>query len=81
MSGGTASDAELDLLMAEANVFALTSHVYWGVWALIQARYSPIEFDYLKYSSMRWAEYWRRKDEFVGAARGMFSAESRDGQV
>ncbi len=25
-------------LRAEANAFALASHMYWGVWALIQAR-------------------------------------------
>jgi hypothetical protein len=88
----------------EANAFALASHQYWGVWALIQARYSPIDFDYLgcvaargavvlatacraagagalcsastplarrprRYSQLRWGEYHRRKEEFLGAAR------------
>eukprot|EP00967_Tisochrysis_lutea_P101452 scaffold152243_cov19-Tisochrysis_lutea.AAC.1 len=28
----------LDRLSAEANLFALASHAYWGIWALIQAR-------------------------------------------
>jgi hypothetical protein len=28
----------LDRLGAEANLFSLASHAYWGIWALIQAR-------------------------------------------
>lgn len=58
----------LERMEAEANLFALASHIYWGVWALIQARYSPIDFDYLQYSGTRWGEYHRRKDEFVAQA-------------
>ena len=49
----------------EANAFALVAHQYWGVWALIQARYSPIRFDYINYSSLRWKEYHNRKAEFL----------------
>jgi ethanolamine kinase len=30
--------AALDALQLEANVFALASHLYWAVWALIQAK-------------------------------------------
>ncbi len=30
--------ARVDALCAEANVFALASHLYWGVWAIVQAR-------------------------------------------
>ncbi|KAG2487423.1 hypothetical protein HYH03_013990 [Edaphochlamys debaryana] len=56
----------LDRLVAEACVFALASHAYWGVWSYIQARYSPIDFDYLSYSELRWAEYRRRREEFLG---------------
>ena len=52
----------------EANAFALVAHQYWGVWALIQARYSPIEFDYIDYSSLRWKEYDNRKADFLGDA-------------
>ncbi len=45
--------------MAEGNFFSLVAHQYWGVWALIQARYSPIDFDYFGYSRLRWDEYHR----------------------
>ena len=53
--------------MAEANFFSLVAHQYWGVWALIQACYSPIDFDYFSYSKLRWDEYYKRKDEFMQA--------------
>uniref|UniRef100_A0A7R9YXN4 ethanolamine kinase n=1 Tax=Chlamydomonas euryale TaxID=1486919 RepID=A0A7R9YXN4_9CHLO len=69
------TEDELSRLEAETNVFALASHVYWGVWSLIQARYSPIDFDYLEYSGTRWAEYFRRKPEFVAKAKHVFGIE------
>mmetsp|Transcript_7572 Transcript_7572/g.18796 ORF Transcript_7572/g.18796 Transcript_7572/m.18796 type:complete len:369 (-) Transcript_7572:136-1242(-) len=65
-------EGELEKLSAEANLYALVSHAYWGIWALIQARYSPIDFNYIEYSALRWSEYHRRKEEFVSAARRVF---------
>ena len=53
--------------VAEGNFFSLVAHQYWGVWALIQARHSPIDFDYFQYSKLRWNEYYRRKEEFMQA--------------
>ena len=29
---------QLDALVVEANVFSLASHLYWSIWALIQAK-------------------------------------------
>jgi ethanolamine kinase len=55
----------VEAAVAEANFFALVSHQFWGIWAIIQARYSPIDFDYFSYSKLRWSEYYRRKDEFL----------------
>ena len=43
-AGGDAGPApeahspEVDALVVEANVFSLASHLYWGIWALIQAK-------------------------------------------
>ncbi|KXZ49428.1 hypothetical protein GPECTOR_21g654 [Gonium pectorale] len=67
-----AEEAVLDGLVAEACVFALLSHAYWGVWSYVQARYSPIDFDYLAYAKMRWAEYHRRKAEFFALVDAAF---------
>ncbi len=60
--GGAAPSAdELDALVVEANVFSLASHLYWGVWSLIQAKFSAIDFDYLEYHNLRMAEFRKRK--------------------
>lgn len=61
--------AEVERAVVEANLFALASHQYWGTWAFLQARWSPIEFDYLGYAKLRWDEYRRRKAEFIGTVK------------
>jgi ethanolamine kinase len=33
--------------------FVLPDHLWWGCWAVIQARYSPIDFDFLGYAQLR----------------------------
>eukprot|EP00775_Hariotina_reticulata_P008598 gene8598-8780_t len=63
---------QLDQLSAEANVWALASHIFWGVWAIIQARYSPIDFDYMLFHNTRFGEFRRRKEEFLAEARRVF---------
>ena len=68
------SQQQLEAISAEVNAFALASHIYWGVWAIIQACYSPIDFDYMQYSGLRWGEYYRRKEEFLGKAREVYGS-------
>ncbi|KAG0055822.1 hypothetical protein BGZ89_002251 [Linnemannia elongata] len=64
--GGGVSKAEiLDSMYKEVNKFALTSHIMWGLWGLIQATQSEIEFDYLEYALQRLCEFRRRRDEFM----------------
>ncbi|KAA0149869.1 hypothetical protein FNF29_05694 [Cafeteria roenbergensis] len=41
-------------LGAQTDRFALASHCFWGLWAVVQARWSPIEFDFELYARMRW---------------------------
>jgi hypothetical protein len=52
-----ASVVQVERARAEASAFAQASHVFWGVWAVLQAKYSSIEFDYFSYSSLRWARF------------------------
>jgi hypothetical protein len=54
---------QVNMAVAEANAFALASHIYWGVWSVVQARFSLIDFDYFDYGDRRWSEYHRRKAE------------------
>lgn len=58
-------EEEVQQLVREGNIFALVSHQFWGVWCLIQARYSAIDFDYMEYCSVRWSEYHKRKYGFL----------------
>jgi len=52
-------------LYREVNKFALAAHFLWGLWGLIQAQLSDIDFDYLSYAKLRFNEYYNRKDEFL----------------
>ncbi len=63
--GGVQGEEEVAAAVAEANLFALASHQFWGVWAFFQAAYSAIDFDYLAYADLRWSEYRHRKAEFL----------------
>lgn len=63
--GGLQEDEQVARLVAEVNFFSLLSHLYWGIWALVQARYSPIDFDYLGYYHLRMGEFRRRKSEIL----------------
>jgi len=65
-AGSTPTEDEVQQLIVEANVSALASHLFWGLWALIQAKFSSIDFDYVEYSKMRYAEFQRRRNEFLG---------------
>ncbi|KAG7668878.1 hypothetical protein Ndes2526B_g00589 [Nannochloris sp. 'desiccata'] len=67
--GTSVSDEAVAIAVAEANVYSLAAHQYWGIWALIQARWSKIDFDYMEYAGMRWGEYKRRKNEFLSEAK------------
>lgn len=40
---------EIEDLYVQVNKFALVSHVFWALWALVQAEHSTIEFDFIGY--------------------------------
>ena len=60
-------ESSIQKAVVEANAFALAAHQFWGVWAILQAKYSPIDFDYVEYWALRWGEYHKRKDAFLAA--------------
>ncbi|CDQ90106.1 unnamed protein product [Oncorhynchus mykiss] len=59
--GEEVSDRELETLYVQVNKFALASHFFWGFWALIQAKYSSINFDFLGYAVLRFNQYFKTK--------------------
>lgn len=51
-------------LRKEVDRWALASHLWWGIWAVIQARYSPIDFDFVDYARLRLEGYDYHKKAF-----------------
>ena len=58
-------DVESEAVELERKVrgFLVLSHLWWGIWAIVQAKYSTIDFDYLQYSMLRKEGYLLMKDE------------------
>ncbi|XP_028781392.1 probable ethanolamine kinase [Neltuma alba] len=67
------TEEDLYSLYVEANTYSLVSHVFWALWGLIQARMSPIDFDYLGYFFLRYNEYKRQKDKNFSLAESYLS--------
>ena len=59
--GRSFAQAELDQLFSEVDLFRGAPGFYWGIWALIQADISQINFDYRSYAETRLSEYWAWK--------------------
>lgn len=68
-----ASESELEAIYVETNCYALASHLYWAFWAIVQAKYSPIDFDYLEYYFLRYNEYKKQKDRFISLGQSFLS--------
>ncbi|KAF2223072.1 choline/ethanolamine kinase [Elsinoe ampelina] len=63
-----ASQAEaVEHLYAQVDLFRGVPGFYWGVWALIQAQISQIDFDYPSYAEVRLGEYYAWKAETDGS--------------
>lgn len=62
---GKVMETELEELYVETNFYSLASHLFWAVWAIVQAKFSPISFNYLDYFFQRYREYEERREEFV----------------
>ncbi|XP_073435414.1 choline/ethanolamine kinase isoform X1 [Dendrobates tinctorius] len=48
-------------MVIEVNRFALASHFFWGLWSILQAKMSTIEFGYLDYALSRFEAYFQQK--------------------
>uniref|UniRef100_A0A8D0LCS4 ethanolamine kinase n=1 Tax=Sphenodon punctatus TaxID=8508 RepID=A0A8D0LCS4_SPHPU len=63
--GTDVTEKEVEMLYVQVNQFALASHFFWGLWALIQAKYSTIDFDFLGYAIVRFSQYFKMKTEVI----------------
>ncbi|KAM2965615.1 hypothetical protein FF1_026153 [Malus domestica] len=67
------SDKDIEALYVEANTYMLASHLYWALWGIIQAKFSPINFDYLGYFFLRYNECKTQKERCFSMARSHLS--------
>lgn len=62
---GHDEEAEVQQLFDEVDLYRGIPGFYWGIWALIQATISQIDFDYASYAEVRLGEYfaWRAESD------------------
>ncbi|KAI9839846.1 MAG: hypothetical protein M1819_000036 [Sarea resinae] len=60
-------EKEVQRLFDEVEDFRGVPGFYWGIWALIQATISQIDFDYADYAEVRLGEYWAWRAENDGS--------------
>ncbi|CAD0096663.1 unnamed protein product [Aureobasidium vineae] len=58
---------EQQQLVSQVDTFRGLPGFYWGIWSLIQATISQIDFDYASYADVRLGEYWAWKAEQDGS--------------
>ncbi|KAL2649277.1 hypothetical protein R1flu_017405 [Riccia fluitans] len=57
-TGETPEEAEIEALVKEAEIYRLPCHLQWGLWGILSAQTSEIEFDYLEYARQRFQQYY-----------------------
>lgn len=63
---GTSQEEAVEKLYKDVDQYRGIPGFYWGVWALIQATISRIDFDYATYAEERLGEYWAWRHEIEG---------------
>jgi ethanolamine kinase len=61
------SEQAVEQLYQQVDLFRGLPGYYWGIWGLIQASISDIDFDFAAYAERRHSEYWGWKAEYDGS--------------
>ena len=65
---GTSDEAAIvEKLCQDVDRYRGMPGLYWGIWSLIQATISQIDFDYASYAEVRLGEYWAWRQEVDGS--------------
>ncbi|XP_043677380.1 choline/ethanolamine kinase isoform X1 [Vespula pensylvanica] len=59
------SQTEEERIMMEINVFSLASHLFWGLWSIVNAKLSEIPFGYWDYAVCRLQNYQCLKEKLL----------------
>ncbi len=70
-------DSDLEELFEQVDRFRGVPGFYWGIWALVQAQISLIDFDYASYAEIRLGEYWAWKKSVSGEVGVQSEREKR----
>lgn len=62
----TVTEAEVTQLYVQVCKFSLASNFFWGLWAILQSRFSSIDFDFQRYAAARLNYYFEKKEEYFG---------------
>ncbi|XP_074533994.1 ethanolamine kinase 1 [Halichoeres trimaculatus] len=60
----TVTEAEVTQLYVQVCKFSLASNFFWGLWAILQSRFSSIDFDFQRYAMARLNYYFEKKEEY-----------------
>lgn len=52
-AGTKVSETEIEALLKEVAIFDPLTHLYWGLWAVVQSEGSVIDFPYMKFAEQR----------------------------
>lgn len=61
------TEGEVRKALVESNKFTLVSHLYWGIWGLVQTKVSDIDYDFFHYALRRLRMYQRTKPHLIEA--------------
>ncbi|KAF1747660.1 hypothetical protein GCK72_024126 [Caenorhabditis remanei] len=58
-------DTRIASMFKNLPLFEAAAHLFWAVWALVQAQNSTIDFDYLTYAYARYQQYEKRYQKYI----------------
>ncbi|XP_022173548.1 choline/ethanolamine kinase [Myzus persicae] len=59
------NEESIELILNEVNHFILASHLFWGIWSIVNSRMSKITFGYREYASERLKSYFKLKESLI----------------
>ena len=64
-NGKEPSDEDIEATYDLVCKFSLCSHLFWGIWSLLMARFSALDFDYIEFHCQRTKAYFDGKKKYM----------------
>lgn len=64
-AGREVTEQEVTRLHVHVCMFSLASNLFWGMWAILQAQLSNIDFDFTSYAAARLDFYFQKRDQYL----------------